>query len=84
VIRLVLSFSISSAVLVLGLYTAYVQSQNFARAAELDRLQRSSEWHLRRTSELREELEHLEFELAILQNAEHESTDDRGRHRARH
>ncbi len=83
-IRLVLSFSISSAVLVLGLYTAYVQSQNFARAAELDRLQRSSEWHLRRTSELREELEHLEFELAILQNAEHESTDDRGRHRARH
>ena len=53
--RLVLSFSLSSAVLVLALVAASFQSRNFARAAELDRMQRESEWNERRITGLREQ-----------------------------
>ncbi|MEE8467183.1 MAG: hypothetical protein V3T22_01930 [Planctomycetota bacterium] len=63
--RLVLSFSLSSAVLVLALVAASIQSRNFASAAELDRLQRASEWNERRITELREQLQRFEFELCV-------------------
>ena len=70
--RLVLSFSLSSAVLVLALVAASFQSRNFARAAELDRLQRESEWNERRITGLREQLHRFEFELCV---EEHPSTE---------
>ena len=66
--RLVLSFSISSAVLAIGLLAAWIQSKNHARAAELDRMQEECEWHERRISGLREQLERFEFELTVQEN----------------
>lgn len=66
--RAVLAISISAGVLLLGLVTAWVQSVNFARAANLDRLQRESEWCVRRVSGLRAQTEQLEFALRVQQN----------------
>lgn len=66
--RRILSLSVSSAVLATGLWAARVQSQNFARAAELDRLQRESEWYLRRASGLRARVERMEFALRVQQD----------------
>ena len=66
--RTVLSVSISAGVLLLGLFTSWVQSVNFARAADLDRLQRESEWCVRRVSGLRAQAEQLEFALRVQQN----------------
>ena len=60
--RVVLSFFVSGLVIVLGGFTSFVQSANFAQAAELDRLQREIDWNLRRTSELREVLERFAFD----------------------
>ena len=77
--RLVLSFSISSAVLAIGLFAAWVQSRNFSRAAELDRMQRESEWYLRRTSGLRAQVERMEFALRVEHNAPAEQVP-RGQH----
>jgi len=73
VTRLVLSFSLSSAVLVLALVAASFQSKNFARAAELDRMQRESEWNERRITGLREQLHRFEFELSVEENPEQET-----------
>ena len=81
--RLVLSFSISSAVLVAGLLAAWVQSRNYARAAELDRLQRESEWYLRRAGGLRERIERMEFALCAQQNAPVQGRDPGGERRGR-
>ena len=61
-IRTWLSFSVSGLVLAAGIYTACVQSENFARAAELHELQLDSEWYLRRATQLRAELEGERFE----------------------
>ncbi len=66
--RLVLSVSVSSAVLGLGLWAALVQSRNFDRAARLDRLQHEAEWYARRSSGLQERVERLEFALRVAQN----------------
>lgn len=66
--RLVLSFSISSAVLGVGLAAAWVQSANYARAADLDWMQEECEWYRRRISCLRAELERFEFELRVEEN----------------
>lgn len=71
--RLVLSFSLSSAVLVAALVAASFQSKNFARAAELDRMQRESEWNERRITGLREQLQRFEFELDVEQNPDTKS-----------
>ncbi len=71
--RLVLSFSLSSVVLVLALVAASFQSRNFASAAELDRLQRESEWNERRITELREQLQRFEFELSVEEDSNSES-----------
>jgi hypothetical protein len=68
VTRLVLALSISSAVLALGLVVAWVQSRNYARAAELDSLQRESQWYERRSSGLRAQIERMEFALRVQQN----------------
>ena len=76
--RLMLSFSISSAVLALGLFAAWVQSRNFARAAELDRMQRESEWYMRRSSGLRAQVERMEFALRVQHNAALEGQVPRG------
>lgn len=70
--RLVLSLSVSSAVLVVGLLAAFVQSRNFARAAELDRLQRESDWYVRRTTGLRARTQRMEFALRVQQNQDSE------------
>ena len=59
--RIVLSFFVSGLVLLAGMATAWVQSRNFASAANLDELQLESEWYMRRMSLLREELERNEF-----------------------
>lgn len=85
-IRLVLSFSISSAVLVMVLLTARTQSRNFAVAADLDEMMEEREWYERRISGLRETLERFEFDLHVEQNRErvddyideHRSNRDRG------
>lgn len=67
--RLVLSFSISSAVLILGLATAWIQSSNYDRAADLDGMQEELEWFERRSSGLRDELQRFEFGLHVQENA---------------
>lgn len=85
-IRLVLSFSITSAVLVMVLLTARTQSRNFALAADLDEMMEEREWYERRISGLRETLERFEFDLHVEQNRErvddyideHRSNRDRG------
>ena len=60
-IRTWLAFFVSGLVLALALYTAWQQAENYARAAELDRLQMESEWFERQCTELRAELERFEF-----------------------
>ena len=66
--RLVLSFSISSLVLALGIATAWLQSRNYSLAADLDEMQDECEWYERRISGLRVQLERFEFELLTEQN----------------
>jgi hypothetical protein len=61
VTRAVLTFALCGLVLCVGLFTAWVQSRNFACAAELDVLQHESVWFQRCTSELREQIERFEF-----------------------
>ena len=63
-IRIWLSFSVSGLVLVVGTYAACVQSDNFDRAAKLHELQLESDWHLRRATQLRVELERCRFEFS--------------------
>ncbi|MDA1264398.1 MAG: hypothetical protein O2816_04890 [Planctomycetota bacterium] len=70
--RLVLAVLLASAVLGVGLYAASVQSRNYQRGAELDRLQRESEWHLRQSSGLRAQIERMDFALCVQQNASQE------------
>ena len=60
--RVVLAFVMSAFVLVVGVLAAWVQSRNFARAADLDSLQLQSNWYQRCSSELREEIERFEFD----------------------
>jgi len=67
------SYIAITAVLVLALVAASFQSRNFARAAELDRMQRESEWNERRITGLREQLERFEFELDVEENPKQES-----------
>jgi hypothetical protein len=64
VIRIWLSFSVSGLVLIVGTYAACVQSDNFARAAKLHELQLKSDWHLRRATQLRVQLERYRFEFS--------------------
>ncbi len=66
--RLVLSLLVSALVLVAGVTAAWFQSRNFAQAAELDELQRESEWYERRKRRLREDIERFEFEYLVEQN----------------
>lgn len=66
--RLVLSLSVSSAVLFVGLTTTWVQSSNFAHAAELHQLQRDSDGYVRRAIWLRNQIERMEFDLLVQQN----------------
>ena len=61
-IRAALSFFVSGLVLVLAVFTAWQQAQNYDRAAELDRLQSEAEWYVRECTELRAELDRFEFE----------------------
>ena len=68
-IRLALSFSISSAVLALGLVAAWIQSKNYARAADMDWMQEQCEWYRRRCSGLEAELARFELELRFGENA---------------
>ena len=56
-----------------GLFAAWVQSRNYARAAQLDFMQRESVWYQRCTSELRERIERFEFEALVQQDL----SDDR-------
>jgi len=72
VTRLVLSFSVASAVLAVGLSAAFVQSRNFERAADLDRLQRESNWYLRRSTGLRARTQRMDFALRVQQNLDSE------------
>jgi len=67
--RVLLSFFVSGLLIVVGIYTAWVQSGNYALAGELDRLQLESEWHMRRASELREAIERFEFEAVVDETA---------------
>lgn len=60
--RVVLAFAVSGLALCVGLFTAWVQSRNYARAAQLDFMQRESVWYQRCTSELRERIERFEFD----------------------
>jgi hypothetical protein len=62
VTRIVLAFFVSGLVLATALVAAWVQSNNFRRAARLDDLQLESQWYLRRISLLREDLERSAFE----------------------
>lgn len=62
-IRRSLAFFLSAAALAAGTATSLVQVDNFACAAELDRLCREAEWNARRCSGLRVELERFEFDL---------------------
>ena len=66
--RLVLSFLVSVLVLVVGVLAAWLQSENYAEAAKLDRLQRECEWFERSKSALREQVERFEFEWRVEQN----------------
>ena len=70
--RLVLAVLLASAVLAVGLYAAWIQSRNFHRAAELDRMQRESDWYLRRSTGLRAKIERMDFALRVQQNASEE------------
>ena len=72
--RLVLSFSVSVLVLVVGVLAAWRQSENYAEAAQLDQLQRQCAWWERSKSALREQIERFEFEWRVEQNR---ITDDR-------
>ncbi|GEM_PF-1824717 len=60
--RAVLAFAVSGLALCVGLFAAWVQSRNYACAAELDFLQRESVWYQRCTSELRARIERFEFD----------------------
>ena len=62
-IRPALALSMSAAALAAGATTSFVQVENFAVAAELDRLSREAEWNACRCSGLRVELERFEFDL---------------------
>lgn len=73
--RVLLSFFVSGLLIVVGIYTAWVQSGNYALAGELDCLQLESEWHMRRASELREAIERFEFE-AVVGETDAESVDE--------
>ena len=66
--RLVLSFLVSVLVLAVGVATSWLQAVNFAQAAELDRMQRESEWFERSKTALREQVERFEFEWRVAQN----------------
>ena len=59
--RCVLSFFVSGLVLACGVVVSWLQSENYASAARLDRLQMESEWHERECSGLRARLERFEF-----------------------
>lgn len=74
--RIVLSVLLGGAVLGVGLVAAHVQSRNFARAAELDEMQRQSDWYLRRSTGLRARIERMEFALRVQQNAIREGRID--------
>ena len=77
-IRLVLSFSISSILLAVGLAVAWTQSRNYALAADLDEMQEECEWYERRIGGLREQLERFEFELCTRQNRLDDPVPPRG------
>ena len=80
-IRFVLSFSISSMVLTIGLAAAWHQSRNYALAADLDEMQEECEWYERRISGLREDLARFEFGLMVEDNqAGDGDTEGRGEH----
>ena len=59
---MLLSFLVSGLVLAVGIGTAFVQSDNFAKAAALDNMQLESQWYMRRTSLLRAQLERNAFD----------------------
>ena len=73
--RLVLSISVSSVVLAVGLYVAWVQSANFARAAELHHLAGESTWYARLADDLLVRTERMEFALRVQQNQVLEGRD---------
>lgn len=62
-IRRLLAVLLGGATLAVGAATARVQVDNYAVAAELDRLSDESEWNARRCSGLVCELERFEFDL---------------------
>ena len=66
-IRAALSFFVSGLVLVLAVFTARQQAENYDSAAELDRLQSEAEWYVRECTELRAELDRYEFESTTAQ-----------------
>ena len=66
--RLVLSFSISCALLVMVLLTARTQSRNHAIAADLDEMMMERHWYASRAGEIRETLERFEFGLRLAEN----------------
>lgn len=61
--RFALGAFLGASVLGVGAATALVQVDNFALAAELDRLSEEAEWNARRCSGLNPELERFEFDL---------------------
>lgn len=62
-IRFALGALLCLSVLGVGVATSWVQVDNFAVAAELDRLSEEAEWNARRCSGLNPELERFEFDL---------------------
>lgn len=62
-IRRTLAVFLAFSTLAVGAATSLVQVDNFAEAAELDRLSGESEWNARRCTGLRCELERFEFDL---------------------
>ena len=66
--RLVLSFLVSVLVVVVGVIAAWLQSENYGKAADLDRRQRECEWFERSKTALREKVERFDFEWRVEQN----------------
>ncbi|MFT7676169.1 MAG: hypothetical protein ACI8QC_000137 [Planctomycetota bacterium] len=63
--RVLLSFTLASIAMGIGLRSAWIQAHNFERGAQLDRLQVGLDWYQRRVTGLRATLERMEFEALL-------------------
>lgn len=63
--RVLLSFTLASIAMGIGLRSAWIQAENFEQGAQLDRLQVDLDWYQRGITGLRASLERMEFEALL-------------------